>query len=279
MQNNVSLEKNSKKCKKRPLIIYHDEKNDEFSTAVIEPRKIDGSYKYDRSAGVSAIPRFFWYRMVAIPLAACYLKIKFRHKIIGREKMRDTRGQGRFVYGNHTQPTADALIPTFVNSLHGAYVIVHANNVSMPYLGRVTPYMGALPLPDDMAATRNFTDIIKKRIEQGKSVFIYPEAHIWPYYTKIRPFGEESFMYPIKHGTPVFCFTNTYQKKGRRAHPKMVTYVDGPFYPDTECSPREARKKLREQVYSAMCERAVLSNVEWIEYRRGEDNVNNEESI
>ncbi len=265
------MEKKAKKCKKRPLIIYHDEKNDEFSTAVIEAKKIDGSYKYDRSSGMCAIARFFWYRMVAIPLAWCYLKIKFRHKIIGKEKLKNFSKQGRFIYGNHTQPTADALIPTFVDSLHGPYVVVHANNVSMPYLGRVTPYMGALPLPDDMTATRNFTDIMKKRIEQGKAVVIYPEAHIWPYYTKIRPFGEESFMYPVKYGAPVFCFTNTYQKSGKRAHPKMVTYIDGPFYPDEDCSPREARRKLREEVYSAMCKRAECSNIEWIEYRKDEN--------
>ncbi len=279
MQTVKKSEKNSKKCKKRPLIIYHDEKNEEFSTAVIEPKKIDGSYKYDRSSGLCAVPRFFWYRMVAIPLAHCYLKTKFRHKIIGKEKLKDFKKCGKFIYGNHTQPTADALIPTFVDSLHGPYVIVHANNVSMPYLGRVTPYMGALPLPDDMAATRSFAEIIKKRIEQGKSVVIYPEAHIWPYYTKIRPFGEESFMYPVKHNTPVFCFTNTYQRKGKRAHPQMVTYIDGPFYPDSECSPREARRKLREQVYEAMCSRALLSNVEWIEYRPADTTGNNEENL
>jgi hypothetical protein len=68
----------------------------------------------------------------------------------------------------------------------------------MPYLGRVTPYMRGLPLPDDMAATRNFTSAIEKRIDEGAAVFIYPEAHIWPYYTGIRPFGDASFSYPIK---------------------------------------------------------------------------------
>ena len=90
-----------------------------------------------------------------------------------------------------------------------AYIIVHPNNVSMPYLGRVTPYMGGIPLPDDMAATRNFSSVLEKRIKQGKAVFIYPEAHIWPYYTKIRPFPDTSFMYPVKLDTPVFCFTKS----------------------------------------------------------------------
>ena len=155
--------KKYKKCKKRPLIIYKDEKNDEFSTAQIEARKIDADYKYDKSSGICAVARFFWYRIVAVPLAFAYLKLRFRHKIVGREKLKARKGQGCFIYGNHTQITADALIPTFVNRMRDAYVVVHANNVSMPFLGRITPYMGAIPLPDDMAATRNFSDIIKKR--------------------------------------------------------------------------------------------------------------------
>lgn len=260
-----------KRCKKRPIIIYHDEKNDEFSTAKIEAKRIDGEYIYERSEGKNSFAHFFWYRVVAIPLASVYLKIRFGHKTVGKEKLKGSARAGRFIYGNHTQAIADALIPTFVNSLRDTYVIVHANNVSMPFLGRVTPYMGALPLPDDMAATRNFSDIIKKRIQQGKAIVIYPEAHIWPYFTHIRPFGDESFSYPVKYGAPVFCFTNTYQKRRFGSHPRLVTYIDGPFYPDTELSAREQRKKLREQVYSTMNERSQKSEVEWIKYVPAKD--------
>ena len=35
---------------KRKVIYYTDELNDEFSTAVITPRKIDGDYIYDRQS-------------------------------------------------------------------------------------------------------------------------------------------------------------------------------------------------------------------------------------
>ena len=251
-----------KKKHKRETIYYTDELNDEFSTAQITPKKIDGNWKYIRNGALC----FFWYRIVATPIAFFYTKIKYRHKIVGKEKLKGMRKKGCFIYGNHTQIIGDPLIPTFVCFPKKAHIIVHANNVSMPYLGRVTPYMGGLPLPDDMAATRNFTAAIEKRIEQGRAVFIYPEAHIWPYYTKIRPFGDASFSYPIKCGVPTFCFTNTYQKKGRRKHPQIVTYIDGPFYPDASLPVRQQRKALRDEVYSAMCKRAESSNVEWIEY-------------
>ena len=150
------------------------------------------------------------------------------------------------------------------------YVIVHPNNVSMPYLGRVTPHMGALPLPDDAEAAGHFNDAMRHRIAQGKCVVIYPEAHIWPYYTGIRPFADASFFYPVKMGVPVYCFTNVYRAPKRGEHPRIVTYIDGPFYPDDTLPLRQRRKVLRDAVYTAMCERAALSDCQYIQYQKKE---------
>lgn len=260
-----------------PVIEYRDERNDEFSTAVITPRRIDSSYRYERSDGWHRPIHLFWYRVVATPLAFLYLKLKFRHKIVGRKAFKATKKMGCFFFGNHTQIIGDALIPTFVSFPTDAYVIVHPNNVSMPVLGRITPWIGALPLPDDKEAARNFMKIIEKRIAQKKAVFVYPEAHIWPYYTKIRPFPDDAFSYPIKYGTPVFCFTNTYQKRKRGKSPQLVTYVDGPFYPNEDLPLREKRRDLRDRVYACMVERSRLSDCVVIEYRRASDSTPNSE--
>ena len=256
--------------KKEPtprVIYYKDELGDEFSSAVITPKRIDASYKYQRDRGFfGKIACFFWYRVIALPIAYLYLKIKFRHKIIGKDKLKEAKGKGMFIYGNHTQPTADALIPTFITYPKWAYVIVHPNNVSMPFLGRITPYMGALPLPDDTAAARSFLKTLKGRINSGKPVFIYPEAHIWPYFTGIRNFKDDSFVYPVRQKTPVFCFTNVYKKRRSEKKAKLVTYVDGPFYAKENVKESEAKKILRDEVYTAMCERAKLSDAVIIEY-------------
>ena len=70
----------------------------------------------------------------------------------------------------------------------------------------------------------------------------------------------------MQFGTPVFCFTNTYQKRRFTDFPRMVTYVDGPFFPNTELPPKERRKDLRDRVYRTMTERSLLSDVERIRY-------------
>ncbi len=254
----------------RKVIYYQDELNDEFSTAVIEAKKIDGDYVYDRKGPVRAFTRFFWYRIVATPIAFLYAKLSLHQRSVGREKLKPFRKQGIYLYGNHTQAIGDPFTPNVFCFPKRVSFIVHANNVSMPYLGRINPSLGAIPLPDTREAYRNFQDCIAGRIEKHHAVVIYPEAHIWPYYTHIRPFPDGSFGYPAKDGTPVFCFVNTYQKRGNKRKPRMTTYIDGPFYPDMELPLKQRRKKLRDEVYEQMCRRAELSNVEVIRYIKKE---------
>lgn len=256
---------------KRKIIYYTDELNDEFSVAQITPKPIDGKYRYCHDSLFKRFTHFFWYRMVATPIAFLYVKVVFHHKTVGRQALKPYRKKGYFLYGNHTQDIADAFIPNMINCPQTNYVIVHPNNVSMPILGKITPSLGALPLPDDRVAYRNFLQAVSRRIAEGHTVVIYPEAHIWPFYTGIRPFPDTSFHYPVKAGVPAFCFTNTYQKRRFSKKPNIVTYVDGPFFPDETLSPAAQKKELRDRIYACMCERAKASTVVRIEYRKKEE--------
>lgn len=253
-------------------VIYFTDESQEFSTAVIEPKRIGSDYVYIQFSAWKKFTHFFWYRIVAMPIAYLYTKLKFRHKIIGAEVMKPYRDRGIFLYGNHTQDIGDAFIPNMIEKCRDKYVIVHPNNVSIPVIGPVTPSLGALPLPDDFAALRNFLSAIDQRIAEGRAIVIYPEAHIWPYYTKIRNYPDSSFAYPVKHSAPAFCFTNTYKRKGKRREPQIVTYIDGPFFPDESLPPRERKRDLRDRIHAAMTERAKLSDYVTVEYIKKEEN-------
>lgn len=250
------------------VIYYRDELNDEFAGDHIKAKKIDKHYRYVREGFFDTLLHAFWYRIVATPLAFCYMKLHFGHRIIGKEKLKEAGRDGYFFYGNHTHNLADALVPTLTAVPKDACVIVHANNVSMPVLGRITPYLGAVPLPDDAEAGKHFLAALQHHIDKKRCVMIYPEAHIWPYYTDIRPFTDKSFRYPVNAGKPVYCLTNTYQKRKHRKTPGLVTYLDGPFYPDGSLPRKEQQKKLRDQVYGKMKERAKENTVCLITYIR-----------
>ena len=259
---------------KTQTIYYHDELNDEFSSAKITPRKIDGSYRYFKNGVFYRMSCFFYYRIIALPLALIYCKGKFHNKYVNKHLLQEIKNQGAFLYGNHTQPMADALLPTLMSFHRKVYIIVHPNNVSIKGLRRATPRLGAIPLPDDLAAAKNFRDVISKRLSENAIITIYPEAHIWPYYTKIRPFPSTSFHYPVKYGVPTYCFTNVYKKRKHSNKPNIVTYIDGPFYPNKELSRNEQIDELRSLVYQKMRERSALNDCEYIKYIK--ENIKND---
>lgn len=252
--------------KKEIVFYYSDELNDDVLTPRLKRKTVDENYKYVHTSLFKKITSFFWYRIVAVPIAFIYMKLKFHHKIVNKRILRKYKGTGYFVYGNHTQEIGDAFIANLISLPKRSYIVVHPDNISLPVIGKITPSLGALPLPDNMAAMRSFNDAIEKRITKGCAVAIYPEAHVWPYYTKIRPFTDASFTYPIKLGVPTFSFTSTYQKRRLSKKPKIVTYIDGPFYPSESSSIREKRASLRNLVYDAMCARAESSSVEVVKY-------------
>ena len=256
-------------------IYYEDLLNDEFSTMKIETPYIGEKYKYLRNDCFGKIIQFLSLNIIAKPIAFFYLKFKFKHKIIGKDKLKEYKKKAYFIYGNHTQIVADALIPAFIVRPRYFKVIVHPNNTKIPFIGKFVPYLGGLPLPSDFKATRNFLKAINVSVEEKhQPIFIYPEAHLWPYYTKIRPFVDTSFRYPYKYNTPVFCFTNTYHKCKNKNKVQIITYIDGPFFPNLNLSEKENKEKLRNEVYDAMVKRSSCSDKEVIKYIKKEKTSN-----
>jgi len=257
----------------KKIIYYSDELNDEFANDSIQAKVIDESYAY-LGGKARKIGHFIWYILLARPLAYVYMKLWYGHRIIGREKLRykdkNINEKGIFLYGNHTNALADALIPSMISFPKDAYVVVHPNNVSMPVLGSITPSLGALPLPSNIAATKNFLAAVQYHIDYKDNVIIYPEAHIWPYYTKIRPFQDKSFRYPVQYGALVYCFTNVYRKRLFRKTPKIITYIDGPFTADKALSKAEKKKVLRDKVFRIMVQRSRQNNIEVVKYIKKE---------
>lgn len=230
---------------KNSIIYYEDELNDEFSEATIVPRTIDENYVYEHKNFLWNFTASIVKNVLSVPIKYFYLKLKFKHKYIGKEKLKEYKNTGYFIYANHTQVFADTFIPSMANYPNKTnYLIVNPENVSMKGTGGLVQMLGAIPIPNKRDGMKNFLKEVQRRIEQKKSITIYPEAHIWPYYTKIRPFKNVSFRYPIELNVPSFCITNTYQAYGKNKDKvKMVSYIDGPFFAKKErWNAREKRR-------------------------------------
>lgn len=266
-------------AKKKEPIYYKDEYSDVVPALSKEPIVIDENYKYYHTSFIKKLTHFFWLRIVFTPIAFLYSKIAHHHKIVNKKLLKNFKHTGYFMYANHTQEIGDAFMPHFLNFPKEDFFIIHPDNLALPFLGRLLPTLGGIPLPSNAKAFKNFNDVIEKRIRERKCVIVYPEAHVWPYYTGIRPFNDTSFAYPLKYDVPTFCFTNTYQKRRFSKKPKIVTYIDGPFYANPDLSPKEQRRHLQEQVYECMCERSKNSSVTFIEYIKSNgENAQKEEN-
>ena len=259
--------------KKLPIktVYYTDERKDEFSSAVIIPRKIDDTYTYIPRGAWWKLKRFVLYRLIAWPLGWLGCKCCLGWKVRNKNVLKAVKGKGFFLYINHTQETADAFLPSLATG-RSTFVIVHPNNVSQPFFGKLTPYLGALPLPDTLQAAKNFKAAVHTRYQEGHCVAIYPEAHIWPYYTGIRDFPSVSLRYPVECNAPVFTMTNVYKKRKIGCKPRVISYLDGPFYANDELVGKQKITDLRDRIYEKMTERSKLSDCEYIRYvKKGEE--------
>lgn len=98
-------------------------------------------------------------------------------------------------------------------------------------------------------------------------MIIYPEAHIWPYYTKIRPFIDGSFGYPVKFNAPSIPIITVFKKRKFFKKPKRVILIGKYVMPKEDLKVNENKKYVRDEIYKEMCELASKYNQdEYIKY-------------
>lgn len=250
---------------------YTDELNDEVVKFKSKKQKIDKNYKYNHTNWLYRFISFFTYKFLAYPIAFAYFKLIKRVKFHNKNVLKSFKNQGYFVYANHTSQYCDGFCPALICSPQKPKFICDSSNISMKFVGFFTKMWGAFPLPDTIDATKNFYKQLSITLNKNP-IIIYPEAHIWPYYTKIRNFSNKSFRYPILFDKPCFVFTTVYKLKKVGKKPKTEIYIDGPFFKDLKLQAKEAQQKLRDQIYNKMVERSRLNDYAYCIYKKRSKN-------
>ena len=264
------------KAKER-VIYYKDELNDDFSGLDIDVKPLGEGYKYMRTSLVFKIFEFVFYYAVMIPVVYMLEKVYCHQKFANRKVLKDAKKDGCFIVSNHTQVQSDSYIGPLATFPKKCFIISNPNVLSLKGMRLGMQAYGVIPLGRNLDERKEFLRCIEKRMQDGNSVIVYPEAHVWPYYTKIRPFDDQCFTYLAKQNKPMFVLTNCYQKRRLSKKPQIVTYADGPFYPNPDLSARENAKQLRDIAYETMCERTKkYSTYEYIKYVKKEDEAPND---
>ena len=259
--------------KEERVFYYESEEDDPIQTKEQERKE-----KVTLPEGYEFIPRHWWVRAYSAMLfrsfwifGQWYERHYWQAKFYGREKLKKARGQGYVIYANHTNPFHDVFGPALAANKR-IFTIISPVNLKLPGIGKYLPMIGGIPLGTNDAEKKAMNEAVDKRLKkQKKCLVIYPEAHVWPYATKIRKFpaGDKSFKYAVRNGLPVFTMTTTYHKRKNKKKgdlPRMNIYVDGPFFPDAKKTDAENQADLAKKAYDSMVKYSKKSSYEYFEY-------------
>lgn len=253
------------------VIYYKDELNDDFSGLNIKVRPLGEGYKYMRTNRLFKVFEFLFYYGVMIPVIYMLEKVYSHQKFANREVLKRAKGEGCFIISNHTQVQSDSYIGPLATYPKKCFIISNPHVLSVRGMRLGMQAYGVIPLGSNLEEKKEFLHCVETRMKQGNAVIVYPEAHVWPYYTKIRPFDYQAFWYLSKQKKPMFVLTNCYQKRRFFKRPQIVTYADGPFYPNPDLSPKEAAKELRDIAFETLSKRTrEHSTYEYIKYIKEE---------
>lgn len=262
----IYITKNNGEKMEKNKIYYYKSYNDDFVKSKNQNYKLKKDYKWIKENILYRICSEVVY-FIAYIVGLFYCKFGLHVKVENRKILKKYKKQGYFLYGNHTQPVGDVFIPAYVANDKRIYTVVSQANLGVVGIGPILPMLGALPIPDSIKDTIKLKKAIEKRIEQKKCVVIYPEAHVWPYYTKIRPFQDTAFKFPVECNVASFSMTTTYYKRKFGKKPGIVVYVDGPFTPDNKLSKKENEEKICKEIYQSMANKSNNSTYEYIKYK------------
>lgn len=249
---------------------YSSLKDDTFMhTKVKKQTQITANYRYlPRSFFVRAM-RFLFYYLIALPVCWIITKFKCGVKVKGKKNLRKIKG-GALLIGNHCNTLDPMLATVNVAAPKRNYFVANKDAVQVVVGKYFTKALGALPLPDETRGLRNLSNAVVTLLKRGNTVTIYPEAAIWPYSTKLRPFTPASFHYAIKADVPVVPFAVTYRYAKHRPlkkKPKVNITILEPIYANKELDIVRQKKDLCERTEKAIKEVVESKdNVTFIEY-------------
>ena len=257
---------NNKDWKKTKTIYWKDELNDDFDEVGLSRPPVPKGYNYKRTNPINIFFSAILYHVVAKPIIGVYCVCK-GIRFVGKKNLKILNGSGAFIYSNHTAIT-DVFKFQSQCFFFGRRVNIlgYSDTLSMPIVRNIARALGYLPVPlkGDLENMLALNEACEYYYKKNQYILIYPEAHIWPYYTKIRNFHAGSFIYPASANAPVVPVVTTWRKPKIGKKPKQVVYIGRPIFPKEELSVQDNKNYLRDKCYEEMVR--ITSSVEQFEY-------------
>lgn len=138
---------------------------------------------------------------IITPILWIFNKVMFGFEIEGIEKLRKISG-GKITISNHIHPM-DCTMNGIINFPERTYFPTLATNFKIPFIRHLIRILYAIPIPKKLKQKEEFFNQINEALLSGKTVHMYPEAALWPYYEKIRPFKKGAFKMAVTANCPI----------------------------------------------------------------------------
>lgn len=190
----------------------------------------DKDYPYvDYSKGFAF--KRFWVRFLLCLIVFPMAKIRLGIRIHGKENLKRYRGLlsgGAISIANHVHMWDYICVMKALHSFKWPFLLSWDKNINGDS-GPLVRMVGGIPIPvHDNEATVAFSKSIKKLLNEGNILHIYPEGSMWEYYAPIRPFKSGAASFAIKNNKPILPMAFSYRKPGwiRRKLFKQIALFD-----------------------------------------------------
>ncbi len=239
--------------KKSKTIYYSDPLRDDFNEVGLDRPSLPKDYVYERNNKVVNFFTGLFYFVIVKPILWIFCK-SHSIKIKGKKNLKELKGKGFFIYANHVAISDSFKIQALLFPFKRTNAVGYTDAMSVPVLGGLMKGLGLIPLPlkGDYENMKKFINSFSFYLAKKQAIIIFPEAHIWPYYTKIRPFRNGSFYYPALNNCPVVPMVTVWRKSKISKKSKQTLLIGKPIYPIEGHSVLENKEYLHKATYEAM---------------------------
>ncbi len=197
---------------------------------------------------------------IAVPVLSIASRLVFGLKIIGKKNLRYIKG-GAVTVTNHVHLLDSPMVACTLFPRKPLFASLKSN-FEIPVVRRLVRILGGVPIPESPKALGAFMEAMRAQLQRGRIVHFYPEASLWPWHDKLRPFKNGAFHLAVKSGVPIVPMVFTFRKPGwlvskLRKKPLVTLTIGAPEYPAQSGSERSRVDGMREAVEGSM--EAILS--------------------
>lgn len=180
-------------------------------------------------------------------------------EILGIDKLKDIKG-GAIITCNHFNVMDSTIIRKLMMDLKREKklaIVIEESNIFLPgKFNLLTNNCNTIPLSSSRLYMKNkFYPAMKKRLNDGDWILIYPEEEMWFNYKKPRPLKPGAYHFSIKYNVPIIsCFIemrekDEYDDNGFRKI-KFILHIMGVINPEENSSNQGLKEKLMNEDYN-----------------------------